>query len=73
MCVLEFIKVLMYKIHCDNVKNKYDSKSKLLFTDTDNLMYEIITEDIYKDFSSNEETFDFSSYSTQPIKKKKSL
>ena len=64
MCILELIKVLMYKIHYDHIKNKYDSKSKLLLTDTDNLIYEIITEDVYEDFSSNEETFDFSSYST---------
>ena len=65
MCILELIKILMCQIHYDNIKNKYDSKSKLLFTDTDNLMYEIITEDVQEDFSSNEETFDFSSYQTQ--------
>ena len=46
MCILELIKILICKIHYDNIKNKYDSKSKLLFTDTDNLMYEIITEDV---------------------------
>ena len=34
-------------------KNKYDNKSKLLFTDTDSLMYEIKTEDVYEDFSSD--------------------
>ena len=40
-------------------------KSKLLLTDTDNLMYEIKTEDVYEDFSSNKEMFDFSNYSTK--------
>ena len=39
---------------------KYGKKSKLLFTDTDSLMYEIRTEDVYEDFSSDKEMFDFS-------------
>ena len=65
MCVLELSKVLMYEFHCDYLKNIYENKSKLLFTDTDSLMYEIKTEDVYEDFSSNEEMFDFSNYSTK--------
>ena len=46
MCILELIKVLIYEFHYDFIKNKYDSKSKPLFTDTDSLMYEIKTEDV---------------------------
>ena len=55
MCILELSKVLMYEFHYDYIKNKYDNKSKLLFTDTDSLMYEIKTEDVYEDFGSNKE------------------
>ena len=43
----------MYEIHYDYIKNKYDNKSKLLFPDTDSLMCEIKTEDVYEDFSSS--------------------
>ena len=60
MCILELSKVLMYEFHYDNIKNKFDKKSKLLFTDTDGLMNEIKTEIVYEDFSSKKEMFDFS-------------
>ena len=33
--------------------------------DTDSLMYVIETEDVYEDFSSDKEMFDFSNYSTK--------
>ena len=41
------------------------SQERLLSTDTDSLMYEIKTEEVYEDFSSNKELFDFSNYSTK--------
>ena len=65
MYILVMSKVLMYKFHYDYIKNKYGNKSKLLFTDTDNLMYEIKTENVHKDFSSNKEMLDFSNYQTK--------
>ena len=65
MRILELSKVLMYKFHYHCIKINYDNKSKLLFTDTDSLMYEIKTEDVYEDFSSNKQMFDFSNYSTK--------
>ena len=65
MCILELSKVLMYEFHYDYTKNKYVNNSRLLFTDTDSLMYEIKTEDVYKDFSNDKEMFDFSNYSTK--------
>ena len=55
MCILELSKVLMYEFHCNYIKNKYDNKSKLSITYTNSLMYEIKTEDVYEDFSSNKE------------------
>ena len=65
MCILEWSKVLMYEFHYDYIKNKYDNNSSLLLRDTDSLMYEIKTEDIYEDSRDNKEIFDFSKYSTK--------
>ena len=68
MCVLELSKVLMYEFHYDYIKNKYSNYSRLLFIDTDSLMYEIKTEDFYEDFSNDKEMFDVSNYSTKSRK-----
>ena len=65
MCSLELSNVLMHEFHYDYMKNKYGNNSTLLFTDTDSLMYEIKTEDVYEDFSNDKELFDFSFYSTK--------
>ena len=35
MCILELRKVSMYEFHCDYIKNNYNDKSKLLFTEND--------------------------------------
>ena len=62
---MELSKLLMYDFHYDYVKNKHGNNSRLLFTDSDSLMYKIKTEDIYEDYSSNREKFDFSNYLTE--------
>ena len=62
MCILELNKLLMYEFHYDYIKNKCGKISILLFTDTDILMYEIKTEDVYVDFSNGKEMFYFSNY-----------
>ena len=64
MCILDLSKTLMYNFHYNYMRQKYGDNAKLLFTDTDSLMYEIKTEDFYKDFSADvEHRFDTSNYS----------
>ena len=65
MCILELSKVIIYEFHYDYIKNKYGNNSRLLLTDTDSLMYEIKTEDVYENFGNHKEMFDFSNYWTK--------
>ena len=64
MCILDLSKTLMFDFHYKYIKPKYGSKAKLLFTDTDSFLYEIQTEDFYKDISGDvKDRFDTSNYS----------
>ena len=62
MCILDFSKTLMYDFHYNYIKKKYNDRAKLLFTDTDSLIYEIETVDAYKDFWTDKDMFDNSDY-----------
>ena len=53
--ILDFSKVLLYKFHYDYIKTKCCVNSRLLLTDTDSLMYQMKSKDIYEDFSKHEE------------------
>ena len=54
--ILDLSKLLMYEFHYKYIKSKFDTK--LLFTDTDSLVYKIKTDDVYAD----KNLFDFSEY-----------
>ena len=44
------------------IKRKYGERAQLLFTDTDSLMYEIDTADVYEDMMEQKELYDLSDY-----------
>ena len=58
--ILDLRKYLMHEFHYEYIKRKYDAK--LLFTDTDSLVYETKTGDVYEDFYRDKNLFDFSDY-----------
>ena len=58
----------MYNFHYGFIKSKYGCDSKLLFTDTDSLCSEIITEDFYRDMYDNKEQFDLSDMKLEQFK-----
>ena len=60
--VLEMSKLLMFEFYYDQLKVWYGDRVKLLFTDTDSLMLEIQTEDIYKDMYEHREFYDLANY-----------
>ena len=58
--IFDLSKLLIYEFHYNCIKNKSDAK--LLFTDTDSLVYEIKVKDVYEDFYHDKNLFDFSEY-----------
>ena len=61
--ILELSKLLLYKFHYNYVKNKFGDNIDLVYSDTDSLVYDIRTEDLYADILPDLETwFDTSAY-----------
>ena len=52
----------MYDFHYNYIRQKYNNRAQLLFTDTNSLCYEIETGDAYKDFWVDKEKFDNNDY-----------
>ena len=64
LAVLDLSKTLMYDVHYNVMKNRYpDDQCTLLYNDTDSLIYDIRTDDIYQDMKDFIEHFDTSCYS----------
>jgi len=49
MSILDISKICMYDFYYNTIKNKYNDKVSLLYTDKDSLIMEIKTDDFYED------------------------
>ena len=64
-CILELSKCTMYDMHYNCVKAFYHDKARLMYMDTDSLIYHVETQDLYKDNQRNSLWFDNSKYDPQ--------
>ena len=62
MCVLDLSKNLMYDFYYNKMKKQYGENADLLYTDTDSLLLEIKTENVYKDMQDDIDAYDTSDY-----------
>ena len=60
--ILELSKKLMYQFHYDEIKKRYGNNVSLILTDTDSLIYEITTPNLYDDIYEDRDLYDTSNY-----------
>ena len=62
--ILNLSKIVMYEFHYDYMKQKYPERLTLCYMDMDSLIYDIETDDFYKDIAEDvKDRFDTSGYS----------
>ena len=72
MSILDLSKHLMYVLYYyyNHLKSKYDDECNLRYTDTNSLLLEIKTEDVYKDMANDKDNYDFSNYPSHIFRRK---
>ena len=61
MCVLDYSKLVMYKFYYDIIE-KHFPNNEILYSDTDSMVLNIYTEDLYKDLDQIKDHLDTSDY-----------
>ena len=60
--ILDNSKLFMYDFWYNRLRAHYGDKASLLYTDTDSLLFQVQTEDVYNDMRESEKEYDFSGY-----------
>ena len=68
LAILDLSKIIMYEFHYDYMFPKYRENIKLCYMDMDSFVYDIKTEDFYKDIAEDvKERFNTSGYCERPL------
>ncbi|EZA56790.1 hypothetical protein X777_03211 [Ooceraea biroi] len=67
MCILDIFKVCLYEFHHEYMLPLYHDKCKIMYTDTDSLIYHIECEDVYEQMKRDIARFDTSDYVSDNI------
>ncbi|KYN18249.1 hypothetical protein ALC57_09442 [Trachymyrmex cornetzi] len=62
MCILEISKIRLYEFHYEYIMPLYPDKCKILYTDTDSLIYLLECENVYENIKRDIVKFDTSDY-----------
>ncbi|XP_070154034.1 uncharacterized protein [Polyergus mexicanus] len=62
MCILDISKIRLYEFHYEYMLALYRDKCKIMYTDTDSLIYCVECEDIYENMKRDIDKFDTSDY-----------
>ena len=60
--ILDLSKHLMYDFYYNQLRGPYGDRCQLLYTDTDSLLLEVQTEDVFRGMASHAELYDTSDY-----------
>ncbi|XP_072745823.1 uncharacterized protein [Anoplolepis gracilipes] len=64
MCILDISKTCLYEFHHDYMVPMYRERCKVMYTDTDSLIYHIECDDVYENMKCDISRFDTSDYAT---------
>ncbi|KYN30743.1 hypothetical protein ALC56_14987 [Trachymyrmex septentrionalis] len=64
MCILDISKVCLYEFHHEYMLPLFHDKCKIMYTDTDSLIYRVECEDVYETMKRDIARFDTSDYPT---------
>ncbi|XP_076675420.1 uncharacterized protein LOC143372757 [Andrena cerasifolii] len=67
MCILDISKICLYEFHHEYMSPLHGQKCKILYTDTDSLIYHIQCDDIYETMKHNIDRFNTSDYPTNNV------